>query len=147
ASSVRRVRGATCGDVVSALELIAALVLEPGAAHDSTVSAAAEAPAPEAPPPETPPPAPVAPAPPVIVAPPIEQSAWAGRGPRFSFTVGANGLVAFGIAPAALFGFGISVDASPARDTRLPFIARLSFADLLPREAGTPLRARFGGQF
>lgn len=157
ASSVRRVRGATCAEVESALALIVALALDPGALREpgSADGAATGQSAPGLPPstpPAAPPPVIVPEAPPPrVVLPPLVETARgsAETGHRYHFRAswGAGALAALGVAPAALFGFGISADVTPARDRLLTWLVRLSASELFPREVGNPLKARFTGQF
>jgi hypothetical protein len=155
ASSVRRVRGATCADVVGALALIVALALDPGAlrepagADEATSQPGAPASVPEQPPqPPTPvvaaPPAPTPPAPP----PPDDESSVELRHQRrVRLSLGAEALAALGIAPDTLFGVGFSVDLTPSRDRLWAWLVRLSASGLFPRDLGSPMKARFSGQF
>jgi hypothetical protein len=155
ASSVRRVRGAACADVVGALALIVALALDPAALREPAGVADAPpgqgAPAAPAAPPE--PPAPVivpppAPAPPPPSLPADDESASEReQRRRFRMSLGAGALTALGLAPDALFGAGFSVDLTPARDRLLTWLVRLSASALFPRDLGSPLKAKFSGQF
>src|SRR5262249_18951605 len=145
-----------CADVVAALALIAALALDPTATHElAPASEAAPAPTPT-PAPPAPPPPPAAPAPlaanpvstPVSVPDSVDAlRARGARTSRISFSWGAGGVTALGIAPEPLFGAGLSVDVTPARDRLFTWLVRLSGTALFPRAAGTPLEARFGGEF
>jgi hypothetical protein len=152
ASSVRRVRGASCSEVASALALIVALALDPEAMRDPGIAGAG---GPEQGAPQPPPPLP----PPVILPPPQPQppppvSAIEGSTEppsrsrnRWRISGGAEALIYLGVAPEALFGVGISVDVTPARDRILTWLVRLSGAYLFPRDLGSPLKARFKAQF
>lgn len=152
ASSVRRVRGATCADVVGALALIVALALDPEALREpggGVVAPAQAAPVAPALPPAPPPPVV---APPLPVPPPAgprsEDEGSAQREQRpFRLSLGAGALAALGIAPGTIFGAGFSVDLRPARERVLTWLVRLSAVGLFPRDLGTPLKAKFSGQF
>lgn len=154
ASSVRRVRGATCADVVAALALIVALALDPEAlreaSHGDAVQNPAAAPAPVAPQPASAAPA-IVPPPPVYLPPPppvpeMESSAGSQHASRWRMSLGGGALVALGVAPGPLFGASISADVTPSRDRVLTWLFRLSASALFPRELGEPLKARFGAQ-
>jgi hypothetical protein len=154
ASSVRRVRGATCADVVGALALIVALALDPSALREpgGAGEAAPGQGAPPAPPPQwspppvvVPPPVPARPPP----APPSDDQSFAPpeHRRRFRLSLGARALAALGIAPGTLFGAGASVDLTPARDRLFTWLVRFSASALFPRDLGSPLKATFLGQF
>lgn len=153
ASSVRRVRGATCADVVGALALIVALALDPAALREPvTAAGAAPGSAPPAPPPPTQPA-------PVVAPPPMPQPRSLPPAPdedgalppehrrRVRLSLGAGALAALGIAPGTIFGAGFSIDLTPARDRVLTWLVRLSASALFPRDLGSPLKAKFSGQF
>jgi hypothetical protein len=165
-SSVRRVTGASCGDVIAALSLIAAVAIDPAAAeHAPAVSTAtieqldAQNTQPVA---VAAPPAPTAPAPaPAQPAVPTAQTANDAPGsaaesgvrgkepPPWEVSLSVDAVTAFGKAPAPLFGIGASLGAGPVAPPGrlLSWFVVLSATELFPREAGVPLKAEFGGQF
>jgi hypothetical protein len=162
-SSVRRVTGTSCGDVIAALSLIAAVAIDPAAAEHAPAPATATS-EPSKPSEATPAatPKPVVPAA-VAAQPavPAVQAANAAPGPapqsgvrpeaetRWDVEWGLDGVAAFGRAPAALFGIGAAVGAGPVAPPGrlLSWFAVLSAKELFPRDLGEPLKARFSGQF
>jgi hypothetical protein len=160
-SSVRRVTGASCGDVIAALSLIAAVAIDPAAAGQAPAPVTtAPLDAQNAPPADTtatsapapPPPVPVRPVAPTAQAP--ESAPQSGVGSRvvttpWDVSFGANGIAAFGKAPGALFGIGASVGAGPVAPPGrlLSWFVVFSATALFPRELGDPLKAEFEGQF
>lgn len=152
ASSVRRVRGASCAEVASALALIVALALDPEAMRDpggagmGAPEQSAQQPPPLLPPPVMVPPPQPAPLPPESAAERSAELQSRNRN-RWRMSAGADALAYLGVAPEALFGMGISVDVTPARDRVLTWLVRLSGAYLFPRDLGSPLKARFKSQF
>jgi hypothetical protein len=123
ATVVRDVEGASCDEVVRALALIGAVILE-----------GRDAPAAEAVPPPV---VPTAPPPPVVdarrEAPPEPPSAG-----RAEWSAGLHGAAQGGVGPTLAFGPRAFVDLADATGGWLSPSARLSFVWTLPRTTSTP---------
>ena len=154
ASAVRRVRGRTCSEVVSALALIAALAFDPDALSNQQPNGDSAGDSPAAPPPPNPSPTPSATAILVLVPAPgarpaVPETPAAPAGPvrrpmqgLASFGAMATGETALGAAP--LFGPGGFAEVGYRWTDLVAPLLRVSAAKLITREVDGPPPARFG---
>jgi hypothetical protein len=131
--SVRSVEGATCGEVVDALALIAALAIDPTAKLSPPAPAAPIVPPPAAPPPAPPipppaPPPPTPPPPPDLLVPEEEAVPTRAIPARWHADLDAAGTLRSGIASVGVLGATLGVSLRSRSDRPLAPVLGVAFA-------------------
>ena len=136
AQSERPLSGASCGEVVDGLALIAALAIDP-AATIAPVASSASSSAPPPPPPPKPPP------PPLVVRPAPS------AGSRWAFSAGARVDMVAGISPRASFGAAVFLGIARLSESVFAPTLRLYAHGALPSsiavDAASARFSRYGG--